>query len=168
MESTVYCDLRQLLFPGACRIARPPRDHLGLAHLVGLLGAGRLQEESTVAVPEPRPLAASDVAAPLLAEVCTGLWRMQRRLSEIESGKEREALRHTQRRVESVLDVLAQAGLEIQDHTGTAYDPGLSIKVIAFEAVSGIGRETVTETIRPSIYLRGERIQMGEVLVGTP
>ena len=168
MDSTVYSDLRQLLFPRACTIARPPRDHLDLARVLGLLGAARAQQPDTVARPERRPVKPANAATPLLAEVGTGLWRMRRRLSETESGKERETLRRTQRQVESVLDVLAQSGLEIQDHTGAAYDPGLSLKVIAFQAVPGIGRETVTETLRPSIYWCGERIQMGEVLVGTP
>ena len=68
----------------------------------------------------------------------------------------------------SVWDVLKENGLEIQDHTGSVYREGQDLKVPAFEPTPGLNVDTVIDTIKPSIYLDGRMIQMGEVVVGTP
>jgi hypothetical protein len=67
-----------------------------------------------------------------------------------------------------VWDALKENGLEIQDHTGDPYDSGQSLKAPAFEPTPGLKEETVIDTIKPSIYLDGKMIQMGEVVVGIP
>jgi hypothetical protein len=40
--------------------------------------------------------------------------------------------------------------------------------VLAHQPTGGIGREEVVETVKPSVYLRGVMIQMGDVVVGVP
>jgi hypothetical protein len=80
----------------------------------------------------------------------------------------REEMRRVFRHVESGWDVLAQAGVEILDHTDAPFSPGQSLKVIEYQPTPGLGREKVLETIKPTVYLKKHMVQMGEVIVGTP
>lgn len=72
------------------------------------------------------------------------------------------------RQIHASRQALADDGLEIQDHDGAPFDSGLSLEVLVFEEQPGLTREVVLETVRPSVYFRGERIQMGQVIVGRP
>jgi hypothetical protein len=58
--------------------------------------------------------------------------------------------------------------VKIQNHTSEPFDSGQSLEVIAFQPTAGISRDVVVETIRPTVYLKGIRIQMGQVVVATP
>jgi hypothetical protein len=42
------------------------------------------------------------------------------------------------------------------------------LNVATYEPTEGITRETVIETIKPSVYWEDKCIQNGEVIVGTP
>jgi hypothetical protein len=103
-----------------------------------------------------------------LADVGTGLWRLRQRMVQPGTNRPLEEMRRAFRDLESVWDALVQAGVEIQDHTNQPYDSGLSIKVIAFQPTPGMAREKIIETIKPTIYFKGQHIQMGEVVVATP
>ena len=72
------------------------------------------------------------------------------------------------RHLETIWDNLSQEGIEIVEHTHKPFDPGMSIKVLAYQETPGLERETIIETIKPTIYNKDDRIQMGEVIVGTP
>ena len=72
------------------------------------------------------------------------------------------------RHLETAWDTLADAGVEIRDHLHDPYDPGFSLKAVAFQPTPGLRREEIIETIRPSVYLGEHRIQTAEVIVGTP
>lgn len=71
------------------------------------------------------------------------------------------------RHLDSVLLTLKNEGIEIQNHDGQEFDPGLSLKVLAYQSVPGIEKAYVQETIKPSKNLNSERILMGEVIVAT-
>jgi hypothetical protein len=79
-----------------------------------------------------------------------------------------DEMRRAYRHLESTWDALAQAGVEIIDHTGAPFDAGLAIKVLAYQPMPDLTRERVLETLKPSVYFKGERLQMGEVIVATP
>jgi hypothetical protein len=102
----------------------------------------------------------------LLADLATGLWRLRRRLLELSAGN--ETLRRPLRDAEQLLERLREDGVEVQDHTGTPYDATLSLTVAAFEPTPCLERESVLETLKPTVYHRGHRIQIGEVIVGLP
>jgi hypothetical protein len=95
----------------------------------------------------------------VLAETVTGLWRLSQRLDD--EAAARRQLRRT-------LDALTDAGIRIHDHRGDAFDPGLPIEVVAYQATAGLDRETVIGLERPSIYRNGSVIQRARVIVGTP
>ncbi|QUH04015.1 hypothetical protein HUO13_27205 [Saccharopolyspora erythraea] len=63
---------------------------------------------------------------------------------------------------------LSKAGVRVQNHDGVPWDPGMSLKAIAYEPRSNLDRETVVETERPTVYRGGRCIQFGHVIVGVP
>jgi hypothetical protein len=97
----------------------------------------------------------------LLADLATGLWRLRRRFLDSADGR-------PLRDVDALLDRLREEGLEIQDHDGQVYDATQSLRVAAFQPMPDLKREVILETLKPTVYLRGERIQTGEVIVGVP
>ncbi len=104
----------------------------------------------------------------MIAKVGTGLWRMRQKMLKPGTDEPVEEMRRVYRHFESVWDSIVQAGTDIQDHTDDLYGSGTTLRVIAFQPTAGIERETVTETLKPTIYFRGRLIQMGEVIVATP
>ncbi len=102
-----------------------------------------------------------------LCDQATHLWRLRGRMEDA-NGEPKEAFRREFRHVQALWDALKDAGVEIQDHTGSWFDAGLALKVVAFQPTPGVTRERVQETIKPSVYLRGASIQMGEVIVEIP
>jgi len=49
-----------------------------------------------------------------------------------------------------------------------AFDYGLPLKVVTTQPTPGITKESVIETIKPTIYWQKQIIQMGEVVIATP
>jgi hypothetical protein len=96
----------------------------------------------------------------LIADLATGVWRLRRRASEAPPGMRRD--------LDALADRLTEAGVEIHDHTGERYDPAKALRVLAFEPAAGAAAETVSETVKPTIYYQGQWLQMGEVVVRTP
>lgn len=114
---------------------------------------------------EPDPVAALDEKD--LADAATNLWRAQRRLARLAEQDAHEA-RRVGRYLGAAQRALDEAGLLIQDHDGTTFHPGLSLEVLTMQPDPGLRHEVVRETVRPSVYLAGKRIQMGQVIVGYP
>lgn len=102
-----------------------------------------------------------------LAEAATNLWRAQRRLARLAEEDSREAKR-VGRYLQATQRALDEAGLLIQDHDGAEFHPGLSLEVLMMQPDPALANEIVRETVRPSVYLAGRRIQMGQVIVGCP
>lgn len=105
----------------------------------------------------------------LLAEVGTGLWRLRRKMVHPGTDRPHDEMRSAYRHLESVWDVLKQAGLEVRDHTGEQVpETGTyNLKVITYQPMAELTRERVVETIKPSVYWNGDTLQTGEVIIGT-
>jgi hypothetical protein len=162
--------LRQRRYPREFRIAPPawPPDLLEALERAGQDGA---QAAPPASAAPARKDAGDGAAAPdprLYASVATGLWRVRQTMLEPGTDEPLAEMRRGFRHLESTWDALAQAGVEIQDHLDAPFDAGLALKVIAFQPTPGLDRERVIETIKPSVYVDGTAIQMGEVIVGTP
>ena len=106
----------------------------------------------------------------LLAEVGTGLWRLRLKMLSPGTKEPSEENRRSFKQLESILDTVREAGLQIRDHTGEAVPRGgvYTLKALAYEPTSGLAIERVTETIKPTIYFKDRLIQVGEVIIGTP
>lgn len=162
---SVWGGLRQWFYPAEFRIAPcawPPELLAAIEQLAQALTA-RTAEGTA-----PPDAAAEKKQTRFLAEVGTGLWRLRQKMIQPGTNRPQEEMRRAYRHLESVWDVLVDAGVEIQDHTDALFDPGMSLRVIAFQPTAGIERERVLETIKPTIYFQKRTIQMGEVIVATP
>ncbi|MDG4787794.1 hypothetical protein O7626_17935 [Micromonospora sp. WMMD1102] len=172
-------ELRQRRHHREFRIAPAVWDDEQQARLAELLTAVRDAEPAELETPaepaEPAeqetpaaretPAAQPDEAA--LATAVTNLWRAQRKLSsagERPSPRDRQASRYLRTSTEA----LAGAGLVVQEHDGDAFDPGRELEVLVYQENPNLTAEVVIETVRPSVYLHGRLVQMGQVIVGTP
>jgi hypothetical protein len=106
--------------------------------------------------------------ARLAVDIGNAAWRLKLRLVDPQPAKPTEEMRKLYRHVETIWDALTSAGIEIQDHTNQPFRTGLALDVIAFEPTVDMVRETVVETVAPSIYYRNGKLQTGKVIVGTP
>jgi hypothetical protein len=153
--------VRQLRYPREFRIAAAPWPsdlEQMLARLVTPPGGAQTELKSGLGEQELR----------LLADVGTGLWRLKQKMVKPGTEQPLDEMRRPYRHLESVWDALKQAGVVIQDHTDTRFDEGMSLTVIAYQPTPGLSQQRVLETIKPSIYLKTQRIQKGEVIVGDP
>jgi len=103
-----------------------------------------------------------------MADISTSIWKAKARMIDGATGEVRDEMKRVYRNIESALETLGSLGIELKDHTGTAFDYGLALKVVTTQETPGISRETVIETLRPTIYWNKQIIQMGEVVVGIP
>jgi hypothetical protein len=113
--------------------------------------------------PADDPAGPDGLSARSLTDVATSLWRLRTRMAESD-----DAPRAVVRHLETAWDALSDAGVEIKDHVGDPFDPGLMMSVVAYQPTPGLRREQIIEAIRPSVYLGERQIQTAEVIVGTP
>ena len=155
-ENGIGARLRQRRFPAEFRIGPPP---------------------AVIAPPEPSP-PVPPVAIPTdtsgltdraVADIVTELWRTTRKIDDSDGTidvprVQRQANRH----LRAAWDRLAEAGIEAQGYDGTRFDAGLDLNVLTYQDDPDVVEETVMETIRPSVYRDGRRIQVGQVIVAMP
>lgn len=111
----------------------------------------------------------SGLPDPALADLATHLWRLARKLGPGRAdGAASAGQRLAGRHLRAAREALTEAGVETQDHDGSDFDIGLSLHVLAYQPTPGAARETVLETIRPSVYRDGRQIQIGQVIVAQP
>ncbi|MGH3941988.1 MAG: hypothetical protein ACRDTG_25880 [Pseudonocardiaceae bacterium] len=163
-RDSVWPRLRQWRFPAEFRIA----PAVWPADLSAELD--RIEQLRRVASPTAPPAAAVAVEPwngneRGLAQLATSLWRAQRK---VESEDSVGAIRQVGRHVQATWDSMATLGVKVLDHDNEPFDPGLSLDVLAIQPHAGINRETIIQTVKPTIYLRERRIQLGQVIVGTP
>lgn len=104
----------------------------------------------------------------LVCEIGTGLWRIRQKLALVQTDPSDREMHSTIRALESTWDRLHNLGIEVQDHGGETVSGGESWKIIAFETNPGCVQEQIIETIQPTIYYKGRKVQNGEVIVGRP
>jgi hypothetical protein len=100
--------------------------------------------------------------------LATHVWRAYGKTIDPVTGQTREEMRRIHRHIEGALDVLQQMGLTINDWVNQPYDAGLPVKVLTFQPAPGVTRDTILETVRPTVMWKNRLVQLGEVVVGTP
>ncbi|MET7751979.1 hypothetical protein [Micromonospora sp. NPDC005367] len=156
-------DVRQRRHHSAFRIPAPVWTEQQCRQIEELLA--QAQAATPAETPVPAVNAAPDESA--LATAATNLWRAERKLTapgERPTARDRQAARY----LRTCAEALADAGLVVQDHDGDAFNSGRALEVLVYQENPGLTGETVLETVRPSIYLHGRLVQMGQVIVGTP
>ncbi|MEJ3651894.1 hypothetical protein WEH80_02645 [Actinomycetes bacterium KLBMP 9759] len=156
--SRITAWLRQHRHPRAFRIAEHRWDCAGLAAAIDELAAAAAVVGTGSGAAEPA------VDDRTLAELANTLWRARHKLV----GDGGSVARQARTLLRNGEEALAAAGVEVQDHDRAPYRPGLDLDVRLFQPQEGLTGEVVLSTIRPSIYVAGRRIQIGQVIVGTP
>jgi hypothetical protein len=158
-------DLRQRMFPREFRIPEPAWPENAVAHLE------RIADQIAKHMDEGKPRADLRSRAAhnaFLVEVGTGLWRLRQKMTQPGTNIPRDEMRRAYRHFESVWEALEHDGVKIYDHTGEDFDAGRSITVLAYQPTDSLSRERVVETIKPTIYIHDNLVQIGEVIVGVP
>jgi hypothetical protein len=130
-----------------------------VAELQSMLGAASVSKRTVNADPE---------LMHALTKIATDAWRAKKKMVDPDSGEPRDEFKRVYRHIDSIFDALTEAEIQIYDPAGSNYDSGMALRVVSFEEMPGINRETVKETVKPAITWRGKTVQAGEVIVGTP
>jgi hypothetical protein len=161
-------DRRQRRYPPEFRIARPhwPADVRGdyervVAALTALPDPQDTAPDNTVADGPP----ADDDS---LADAAIGLWRAQRRITAEDPDGTSRLTRQLGRFLDKAWTGLAGVGITVHEHDDEPFHDGLALKVLAREPRPGLSRETVVETVSPSVLRADQVIRPGEVIVGYP
>jgi hypothetical protein len=138
--------------------------------LAGTIPAASSPDASLISEYEPVSETLTSELIRLIADVGTGLWRLRLKMLPLGAKQPTDDNRRAFKQLEAILDTLGTAGVQIRDHTGEPVPRGgiYALKVLAYEPTSGLAREQVIETIKPTIYLKDRVIQLGEVIIGTP
>ncbi len=102
--------------------------------------------------------------AGMIGHVSLQLWRARRRIGSSPP----KAVRDIGRFLDSAVEALVKAGVQIKDHTNENVTGGEAFEVLAAEKVPGLARSQVIETVRPTVYFKDSLIQRGQVIVGQP
>lgn len=160
--------LRQVLYPEDFRIPPPPSAaHVHAADEVDAMRARvdelqhRLDEQEAAAT-EAGPDSSDDAA---LVDAAMGLWRLRQRLAKLDGDATTRGLR---RSLTTASDGLEKLGVVVLEHDRQPYDSGLQVEALDFQPEPGLLRETIIETVQPSIFRYDRRIQQGQVVVGRP
>ncbi|WP_407560311.1 hypothetical protein [Streptomyces sp. 184] len=162
--------------PPEFRVPPPQLDPAGRAWVADVLAeveAAEAAARAAAGAGEAGAEAADDPAgtgagANALVGAATGIWRALRKLDRDAGSLSAADLRQVRIQVRASRSALADDGLEIQEHDGEPFDSGLSLEALVFQDDPDLTREVVLETVRPTVYFRGRRIQMGQVIVGRP
>lgn len=161
--TTIWEDVKQLRYPEEFRIAPsawPPQ-------LLGDLEETARMLQSLLQEKEGDSQDRQEVEK-LLAVVGTGLWRARKKMLVMAKRDSSQDLRVAIWAIESTWDMINQVGVEVQDHDSEIITGGEALHVLAFEPSEQCTRETVIETLKPTVYYQDKMIQAGEVIVGTP
>ncbi len=158
--------LRQFKFPREFRIMQSPWPAEMSAAVAKMAYA---LSQAAVPIREKAGNSAPQISTSLVADIGTGIWRLRQRMIDAKTGEPHEEMRRPFRHVQWIWDKLTDAGVEISDHTGERVpESGIyALKVVSYEEKPGLLHDQVLETIKPTISLNKNRIQMGEVIVGT-
>lgn len=165
--------VRQLAYPKEFRVGTPVWSPDLFAALEGLARIAE-QEQPLASLNQDENQVEDSTSQKefqsFLADLSTGLWRLRQKMVEPGTKEPLEEMRRAYRHLESTCDVLAEAGVQILDHTNDVIPEGgiYALKTIAYQPTAGLIREQVIETVKPTVYYKNQLIQMGEVIIGTP
>ncbi len=151
-------------------LARFPEAPLALAldELQGLDGLAAKLTELAQQPPPAAPAASAELSPETLAALATNVWRARAKLIDTATGLPFDDARRAMRHLESALEGMQQLQLVIKDYSNETFDPGMPLKVLAYQPTPGLERDTIVEVLRPTILWRDKVLQLGEVVVGTP
>lgn len=134
-----------------------------------------MKDRATPPTPPPVAVPAAPAAPAVpeglgqsLATLATHVWRAKSKLVDPATGQPSEETRRAYRHVQAAYETFAQMGLTMNDWIDQPFDPGLPVKVLTFQPMPNLMRDTVVEAVRPTVIWRDQLLQLGEVVVGIP
>jgi hypothetical protein len=103
--------------------------------------------------------------ATFLVDLGTGVWKIRRKIEGL--SRMPKEIRDALYSLESMWISMSDGGVEIIDHIGTIPSQR-EATVVETREIPGLAREQVVDAIKPTILLRGEIVQVGEVILGKP
>ncbi|MDR1508151.1 MAG: hypothetical protein LBS53_00760 [Synergistaceae bacterium] len=161
MKQSFRTRLRQLWIPLEFRLPEPEftAEQLDiLEELIQLMSPNFSRAEET-AKDERLEMAR------FLIELSTGIWRVRRKIEGL--SRMPKEIKDALYSLESTWMSMSEGGVEIIDHIGVMPSKH-EAKIIEIRETPGLAREQVIDTIKPTILIRGEVVQQGEVIVGRP
>jgi hypothetical protein len=151
--------MKQMWFPAAFRLPEPEftREQLDLLEDLIQLIQPTLSREEQVMSDERGSMAR------FLVDLGTGIWRIRRKIEGL--SRMPKEIKDALYSLESTWASMSEGGVEILDHTGTIPLKD-EAKVVEVREIPNLTRDQVVETIKPTIMLKGEVIQVGEVVMG--
>jgi len=107
----------------------------------------------------------------LISSLAIEIWRLEKRINKAKDGMAKDENKGAISiidQIQRIKDIFKKQEIKICEYTGTAYNDGLSLKALHFEEIDGLPKGTmkVIETVKPSVYFKGQVIFHGEVIVG--
>lgn len=100
------------------------------------------------------------------ARLAEEVWRLDRRAKRASALAGEKALQGVRDSAERLRTVLADNGIEVQDHSGEAYREGSRLTVLHVEEeASGDQRLWISETVRPTVLIDGVVHDAGHVIL---
>ena len=159
MRQSFKTKLKQMWFPADFRLPEPEftREQLDLLEeLIQLIQPTLSREEQ--ALSDER-----GGMARFLVDLGTGIWRIRRKIEGL--SRMPKEIKDALFSLESTWASMSEGGVEILDHTGTIPLKN-EARIVEILAIPNLSRDQVVETIKPTIMLKGEVIQVGEVVMG--
>lgn len=152
---SIFSGLRQFLYPPEFRI-KPikPYDLNTILKVVANLPDKGLS--TTI----------SKEAIRFLCDLSLCLWRLEKKLTKPGTDEPLEEMSSAYSSLTSVWNILIQAGVTVREYTGLLYDSGFPLNVVGYQEVMGISEPKILETIKPTVFLHGDPVQYGDVIVG--
>ena len=99
-----------------------------------------------------------------IKELAVAAWRLEKWLDNLNSDRKMAA----KSALRSIKKYIAALAVEVVDHVGSKFDPGLAIEVVNNEAPETPEENLIIiETLAPYVYQNGELIQHARVIIGT-
>lgn len=107
----------------------------------------------------------------LVSSLAIEIWRLEKRIDKIKDLIMQETDKNSNSvldQLQRVKDIFKRQEIEVHDHTGEGYNDGMSVNPLHIEEVDSLlaGEMKIIETVKPSVYFKGQIISHGEVIVG--
>ena len=161
MKQSFKTKLKQLWFPKAFRLPEPEfsKEQIDLLEELIQLIHPTLSKVETANRDERVHM------AHFLVDLGTGIWRIRRKIEGLT--RMPKEIRDALYSLESTWMSMSEGGVEIIDHIGTIPSKK-EAKVVEVRDIPNLAREQVVDALKPTILLRGEVVQLGEVIMGRP
>lgn len=161
MKQSFKTKLRQLWVPAEFRLPEPEftKEQLDLLEeLIQMITPNLSHVENSTKDDRAR-------MTDFLVDLGTGIWRIRRKIEGL--SRMPKEIRDALYSLESMWMSMSDGGVEIVDHIGAIPSPR-EAQVVGTREIPGLAREQVVDAVKPTILLRGEIMQLGEVIMGKP